>query len=168
MVHHTTVRCRSTDFGAPPSSHDCRLTHRRRVSNRPIRSGQKDGSPHLVQDLVNFINVDHLQAVQAMTAVGFHGSGTGRTTASTDRSQEPISLATPDPATQNPPARRPHLLPSANDSRSRQRSEQSSHGCCSKPTEIGRHPHQSAPSGPCSTRAGSSTDRAVLKSTHLS
>ncbi|KAL5996827.1 hypothetical protein ACLOJK_007749 [Asimina triloba] len=127
-------------------SHDQQLQigHRRRISNLKfqiqhlppeIRSGPKDGSPHLVQDPVDFINADHLRAVQAMTVVGFHESGTGRTTASTDRSQEPISLAAPDPATQNPPARRPHPLPSADDSRSRQRSEHSSHDRCSKPTD---------------------------------
>ncbi|KAL5985278.1 hypothetical protein ACLOJK_027259, partial [Asimina triloba] len=30
-------------FGAPSSPKNCRPTHRRRVSDRPIRSGQKDG-----------------------------------------------------------------------------------------------------------------------------
>ncbi|KAL5984673.1 hypothetical protein ACLOJK_041294 [Asimina triloba] len=31
------------------------------------------------------------------------------------------------------------------------------HGCCSKSSEIGRHPHQSAPSGPCTTQHPAST-----------
>ncbi|KAL5984867.1 hypothetical protein ACLOJK_038703, partial [Asimina triloba] len=72
------------------------------VSRRKQPPGPASSS---IQDPVDFNNADHLRAVQAMTAVGFHESGTGRTTASTDRSQEPISLAASDlqqPDPQNP------------------------------------------------------------------
>ncbi|KAL6009236.1 hypothetical protein ACLOJK_022464 [Asimina triloba] len=61
----------ASGYGTPSSPTNCRRNLVPATHDRPIRSGQEDGSPHLLQDPVNFIDVGHFQAIQVMTAVIF-------------------------------------------------------------------------------------------------
>ncbi|KAL5978832.1 hypothetical protein ACLOJK_018727, partial [Asimina triloba] len=71
------VHCRNTNFGTPSSPTNCLCNPPPATLDRPIRSGQKDGSPLFPQDPVNFIDDDHFQVVQAViffrAAVVFSG-----------------------------------------------------------------------------------------------
>ncbi|KAL6003769.1 hypothetical protein ACLOJK_004315, partial [Asimina triloba] len=54
-------------FGAPSSPMNCCPTHRRRMSDRPIRSGQKDGSNISVLDpVVHSVNSRSARQQQAV------------------------------------------------------------------------------------------------------
>ncbi|KAL5980965.1 hypothetical protein ACLOJK_028885 [Asimina triloba] len=64
---HSTER--SPQSGAPSSPWSCRPNPPPVTPDCPIRFGQKDGNPLFPQDLVNFIDDDHFQVVQA-TAIG--------------------------------------------------------------------------------------------------